>query len=299
MSINYQNIFEKGLLVSLSLRGWCGKSWISDELLKDLPTEIIKGRMDLLMEEDKNFFLEIKKTDLSVISEVKKITIPFPIEGVYFVLEKNVNQLVQLVEKRKEARKKSIEAVVEKYEEGKKRFAEKYPEFYKSAVKCGKYPSKEALRERFKFEFKLFQISIPSSDSLKGIDSGILKVEMDKFKNDISEMKKEVANIICNELLMKAETLKKQSLGDSKPNQKTLNSLNEFFETISGLYSDFVDRKDVLKAVNKFKNTVGTTTAEDLRFDENFKAKFGEKIEEVAKTIQALPNIKHKRAIEF
>lgn len=299
MSINYENIFEKGILVSLSMSCWAGRTKLTDEQLKDLPKEIVRGVSDLLIGDEKQMLQDIMTFDRGTMGLMKTVSLPFPIHGAYFVPAYNLQKAIDMLNQRKEEREKLIEIVSESFEQGMENFKEKYLEYYQVAVKNGKYPNKAEVKNKFGFEYYIFQINLPNAEKTSFVTSELIRQEMNKFKSQIGEMKEEVVNIICNELLNKAETLKKQSLGDGKPNQKTFNSLNEFFDTITTLYSDFVERKDVLKAVDKFKKAIGTTTAEDLRFDESFKAKFGEKIEGIIKTIQVLPDVKRKRAIEF
>jgi hypothetical protein len=299
-TINYENIFQKGVLVNITISCWEGRTKLTKEQLKDLPTEIVRGVTDLLIGDENKLLKEIYGHDHSTRGLVAKMAIPFPISGVYFIPATRLEALLALLETRKADRLLMITDLMNSLESGIEKFKEKFPEYYKIAKDKGKYPSKEELARKFKFDYRIFQISVPDVKGSTFITSDVYKQEMGKFQDEIDEMKREVVNTICNELLVKADRLIKQAT-DGKPNQKTLNSLTEFFGDITNVYSDFIDREDIFKAVDKFKKAVGTTTADDLRFDDDFKAKFAKKIEAVSINLKKLPgvDIKPARAIDF
>ena len=300
MSITAENIFEKGVLVNVKISAFTGRAKLSSKQIeeKDLPTEIVRGVVDLYSGEMRNLLKRIEEHDNKTRNIVWTMSIPFPIDGIYFVSAKNLNLLSERLNVRKEEREKLIEEAAEYIEQGIKEYSERFPEFYEENLKKGKYLNKERFKSKFNFKFNYFQISVPNENSANFITSEIFNEEMKKFKNEINEMKAEVVNIIHAELLTKAKRLLEQST-TTKPNQKTLNTLNEFFDKISNVYSDFIDRKDLEDIIKKFKETVSGVNADDIRTDGTFKKSFAAKIKEVANTLEIMPNVKLQRAIEF
>lgn len=300
MSITAENIFEKGILINLKISAFTGRAKLSSKQIeeKDLPSDIIRGVVDLYAGEMRRLLKQIEEHDNKTRNLVWAMSIPFPIDGIYFVSAKNLNILSEKLKIRQEEREVLIEEAASYIEQGIKEYAEKFPDYYKENLKKGKYLNKERFKSKFKFRFNYFQISIPDEKNTNFITSEIFNEEMIKFKNEIGEMKKEVVNIIHSELLTKANRLLEQST-NTKPNQKTLNTLNDFFEKISDVYSDFLDRKDLLDIIEKFKNTVSNVTADDIRTDEAFKKNFATKIKDVVNTLSIMPDVKLQRAIEF
>lgn len=130
------------------------------------------------------------------------------------------------------------------------------------------------------------------------ISPEMYQTEMRKFRETIEEMKREVVGTIYQELLETTARLKKQCT-DGKPSQRTLNSLNEYLVRIDEVYAGFVDREDLVTAIQKVKAQVLGITAEELRDSDKTRESFRKSISAVMSEIQNLPDIPLKRSIEF
>jgi len=296
-TIDDKNLFSKGLLVNLKMGDWAGRAKLSDDQLKDLPKEIVRGVYDLLAGEDKEALKDLVSFDNKTRNWVKGRTIPFPIDGVYFILGTNIEEVIQYLDERKVEREEIVNGLADRLEGGIKYFADKYPAYYKAAMAKGKYPTRQEFKKKFVFEFKFFQINLPDKN-LSFISPELYKQEMNKFKNEIDVMKQEVINIIYTELLDKTNNLYKQC-ADGKPSQKTLNYLQRFFETVDTVYSDFIDRKDVWEMINKVRKSIEGVEAVDLRTEESLKMSFASDMKKVVKSIKILPDVQLKRAIDI
>lgn len=292
--INEKNIFEKGMLISIRAGAYAGRKKLSDDQLKDLPTEIVRGVYDLFDKDFKRQLNDVSALDLEARNKIRKIAIPFPIDAVFFVVSGKIDEAIEYLDRKKEEREELIQKVLDKYEEAIKTFSEKYPEYYKKAK--NDYPSKAALRARFYFEYQFIKIAAPDKSPI--ISSEQYKKEMAKFKDSINDMKKEVVGTIYQALLESTERLRNQCDG-GKPNQRTLDTLNKFLKQIDEVYADFVDRGDLKGMIAKVKAQVLGVTAEDLRNNEEMKKDFRDAISKVASEIKALPDIPLKRAIDF
>jgi len=292
-TVNYENIFDRGMLINLKMGNWQARNKLSQEDLGDLPKEIVRGVYDLL--DDKEQLDIIVKTQNKLRNKIKGQTVPFPIDGVYFVLGKDIEKVIDMVKEDQIAIIELAKEFGEGYEQKIADYAKKYPSFYEKAK--GKYPSKQEVIARFYVQYRMFQINVPNKN-LSFISPDLYKEEMVKFKNEVEEMKKEVINIIYTELLERVAALSKQC-DDGKPNQRTLNNLGELFEKVENLYGDFIDREDITVMINKVKKMVVGVDAKELRNDEKFKSDFGKRMKKVAAEIKALPDTEMKRSIEF
>jgi hypothetical protein len=274
--------------------GFEGRKKLSKEQLKDLPTEIVRGVHDLFTKEFKDLLAKIWTLDSKIRDTVKAKTIPFPVDGVYFLPSEQIEWAISYLESMGEERKKVIQNAVDVYENAIVLFSEQYPDFYRKAK--GSYPSLSQFQARFYFKYQFLKIAPPDKDSL--LTPEVYKKEMAKFRESIQEMKDEVLGTIAQTLLETTKKLKDQCT-EGKPNQRTLNSLNKFLVKIDEVYSDFVDRKDLQNVIKTIRATVLGVDAESLRKGEDFKKEFKDALNNTAEMIKALPDIPLKRRIDF
>ena len=293
--ITSENIFEKGMLINLSMGGFDGRVKLSKEQLKDFPTEIVRGVHDIFESEFKKLIKEIGRHDGFTRQEIKYMSIPFPIDGIYFIMSKQIEKAIEFLKKREIERIELIQNTIDNYDNAIIKFSEQYPEYYLHAK--GKYPSKERLRERFYFKYQLFAITTPEK-TLGEVSSDLYTEELDKFRKDVSTMKQEVVNIIYTELCDRIKMLQKQC-SDGKPSQKTFNKMTRVLGQIDEIYSDFIDRQDIKDVVEKVKRLVSGVTADNLRDSESFKNEFKTSMAKTFEEIKNLPDTELTRSLEF
>jgi hypothetical protein len=262
--------------------------------LKDLPTEIVRGVHDLFDKEFKELLAKIRTIDMATREGIRDRAIPFPVNSIYFVKSDRISEVIDYLEAKHAERKQCVVDAVAAYDEAIIKFAEGYPDFYKAAQ--GHYISKDEFENRFYFRYQFLKIAAPDQEGL--FSPEVYKKELTKFRESIQEMKKEVLATITQTLLESAETLRDQCT-DGKPNQRTLNSLNRFLAQVDDLYADFIDRDDLKQAIAGIRASVLGVDAESLREIPAFKQEFKDAISAAAKSVQALPDIPLKRAIEF
>ena len=292
--INENNIFEKGMLINLKTGAYAGRKKLSADQLKDLPKEIVRGVHDLFEHAFKEKLEGIMNFDGATRAYVKTFSVPFPIDGVYFLAFEKIDNIIEFLDRRKEQRLEMVEDVLNRYEDAITAFAVKYPDYYKRAK--DKYPSKSRLAERFYFDYQFLKISAPDKSPL--ISAEQYKREMQKFGETISEMKKEVVGTIYQTMIELTERLKRQSK-DGKMNQRTFNNLGKFLEQINDVYADFLDRDDLKAALDKVKKETLGITADGLRDNDAQRKKFNKAISALTEEIKTLPDIELKRSIDF
>ena len=292
--IDEKNIFDKGMLIAIHSGSFQGRKKLSQDQLKDLPTEIVRGVFDMFEKDFKDSLKKIKSMATRARNKVKDMSIPFPIDSVYFLPSMKIKTAIEELDTVWNEREKLIDDTLLGYDKAIQAFRVKYPEFYEKAKNS--YPSKGRIRQRFYFKYQFIKVAPPDKNSL--ISSEQYKEEYSKFKDSISEMKGEVLAIIYSSLLESTTRLKEQCTG-GKPNQRTLNTLNDFLKQVDEVYSDFIDREDMKNTIDKIKKNVLGVTADDLRDSKGFKKKFANEIGVIAKEIKALPDIPLKRSIMF
>ncbi len=294
-NITSENIFEKGMLISLTMGGFDGRMKLSEEQLKDFPTEIVRGVHDIFEKEFKNLLKEINSHDLYTRTKIGEMSIPFPIHGIYFMLSKQIEKTLEFLKIQESERNALIQNATDNYDNGIVKFAEQYPEYYRHAK--GKYPTKTQFKERFYLRYQIFTITQPEK-ALSLISPDIYLNELNKFKTDVSTMKQDVVNIIYTELIDRIKTLQKQCT-DGKPSQKTFNKMNKILAQIDEVYSDFVDRQDIKDMIAKIKTLVTGVTADDIRSSEEFKKEFKNSMAKAFEEIKNLPDAELTRSLDF
>lgn len=293
-TVNENNIFEKGMLISLKLGAYAGRKKLSSDQLENLPKEIVRGVHDLFEKAFKEKLEAISSHDMETRNTLKSKSVPFPIDGVYFLSYDRIEEIINYLDERKLSRIELVKEVLNNYEDAKDAFAKKYPKYYVTAQ--NKYPHKSQLMGRFYFEYQFLKISAPDKNPM--ISPEMYKKEMEKFRHTISVMKQEVVGIIYQSLTDLTLRLKTQSK-DGKMNQRTFNNLHKLLEQIDGTYSEFIDRKDIQDTLKKVKAEIKGMSADMLRDNDLQRNKFHKAISALTKEIQALPDIETKRAIEF
>lgn len=293
--INENNIFQHGILISMKSTRYEGYKRLGEDQLKELPKEIVHGTHDVFEKAYRDKIRVVRFHDHETRSYVKNNSVPFPIDGIYFVPQNKIDKIVQYIEGRIASRNEYIAELKEEYEDAIESFKEKYPDFYKRVQ--GKYLSKEAFAARFTLSYQFIKMSAPSEDD-PFITPEMYQSELRKFRNTIEEMKSEVVATIYEELTELTNRLKEQST-NGKPNQRTFNTVNGFLERVESVYSGFIDRDDIKKILSDVKSSLLGVTAENLRDSEAAKKKFADAIKKVSKDINALPDIPLKRALDI
>lgn len=294
-NINETNIFQKGMLINITMGGYSGRKQLDNDQLQGLPQEIVRGVHDLFGKEFKDMLRELDRHGAESRHEVTNYAIPFPLAGVYFVASERIEKTIANLEKRKAERDELVKIATDNYEAAIENFKEKYPEFYRRAKH--KYLTKEQFASRFYLRYQFIKISAPSEQDAF-VTPEMYKAEMAKFRDTVEEMKKEVLATIYEELVSATERLKHQCT-EGKPNQRTLNNLNIFLDRVDEVYSDFIDREDMKDALKKIKAQILGVSADALRDSDDLKKQFGTEISKIAREIKAMPDIPLTRAIDI
>ena len=295
MKITEKNIFEKGILLQLTIGDYNSHQKMSKEQLKELPTEIVRGSYQLFDKDFKGTLDKIWNYGNQTRMEMGKLSVPFFIHGFDFIPTTNVAKAIEIMEDRKIVRDSMVDSAAEDYEDAKAIFEERYPDYYNAAK--DRYPSKNEFKNKFYMKYRLFQINTPNAESGM-VSPEAYKQEMRKFKESIDEMKADVVSAIYTELVEKTKAIQSQC-EKGKPNQRTLDNLNQFFQRMDDVYADFIDRKDIKDVANKIRAQLLGLDAKSLKDSSLAKDEFKRELAKATEQLKALPDIKLKRALDF
>ena len=294
-TITEANIFETGMLIVLRAGQYAGRRKLDEEQMKGLPTEIVRGVQDMFDAKFKELLAESSAIVMRARGFIANVSIPFPIGNVYFIRNTNIQMVIDFMDERIKERQELVENIVDNYLDAIKRFKAKYPEYYKASK--GKYPSLDELKDKFYMTYQFFQITAPDKNN-KLISPEQYKAENMKFKNAIVQMKEEVLATIYETLLNTTAKLKAQC-DDSKINQTTIDSINRFLLKIDTAYADFIDRKDMKKAIAAIRKEMTGISADSLRSSDSIKEDFVKELQTTINDLKVLPDIPLKRAIQI
>ncbi len=289
--VNVGNIFKSGVLIHATMGTWGCRTKLKEHELGSLPKEIVRGVRDLLV--NKDALQEIVSFDNKTRNLLRDMSIPFVIDGVFFIPGAKIVDADEMLKDRLEQRKELVEAFISEYDAGKDRYKEKYKRYYNES----KYPTKEELRfNKFRFAWRFFKMEVPDKDLLP---TGVYQEEFKKIQDDLFDMKSTVKEMILKEVLEKAARLKEQSGPKGKPNQRTINNIFKFFSKVEEIYADFIDEEEVKEMIENFKKLVDGVDANDLRNEsKKFRTQFSNQVKNVLADATKI-NTESGRAIDL
>jgi hypothetical protein len=282
---------HEGMLCQLDIGRWgANKRLKKDKFGKDLPTEIIRGVQDLL--EDKSLLDDQLSIKRSALGFLRRNSMPFPIDGIFWVPKHKIALLDEEFTKLKEEYEAGTNKIIRNLSKLKKDFERKYPDFYDES----NYPSPSQLRKKYRFHWQFFQFDLP--DKKAGILSPeMYKREKEKFDAMAKEMNDMTLNIIGNALLKKIERLQAQCEGD-KINAGTVSSLERFMRKWEDLWQDNVDSEKFQGIMKSLRIQMARTSADRLKSNEDFRNKAAKKFDQITKQIKKVPDFKLKRKLD-
>lgn len=291
-NIDAENIFSNGVLVSLKTRLWGATGKLESDQFEiideTMDKKYIKTSMTLL--KDTNLIDAMKQTRSAAQRFIKAHSIYFPEKSFSFIPKNLIEYVDENLSKYKFEFLEYGKNLVSKLKELELEFSEKHPKLYDPS----KYPSVEKLESMIAFEYNFRIFSTPDK-KLGIISPEIYKKEMDKFKNDIDQMKKQTINIVCKEIKERIDTLQAQC-ENAKVNNATLKTIENLLDKFDKIWNGFVDEEEIRKMIKDIKLYVKDTDADMYNWDSDFRQMVANKAIKISKTLE---NKDFKRSIEF
>lgn len=282
---------QEGVLCQLKMGRWDASIRLGKDKLGDgIPKEIVRAMQDQI--EDRTLLDDLANVRRSAKGLLKRNSLPFPIDSVFWVAKEKIPFLDKEFTKFKEMNDERLEKLCNAYGTMKKSFRKKYPDFYVAH----KYPTKDRLRKKFYFYHRFFQISVPDK-STKILSPAIYRRETTKLKDMVREMEEMTVNMVGNLLFKRVEKLSSQC-DSGKINGGTVASIERFLERWDDLWHGHVDDKQLKMIMARLKKEMKGTSTERLKNNEDFRLKMGTTLETVMDKIQEIPDFELKRKLD-
>jgi len=287
-----QSQLEEGVLCSLNCGRWAASVRMPKEMIpQNLPKEILRQMQDVL--DDKTLLKDIQ----TVLRRAKRFlqanSIPFPVDGVFFVPKENIEKIDNGFKKYFDEKEVLIERLLNEYATLKARFKNNYPEYYNEKY----YPNKRELRKKFYMKWQFFQFSLPD-EGAKLLSPKLYKREQEKFKTMVKDMEEMTVSLVGNMLHQRLESLAKQC-DSGKINAGTVNAVDRFLSKWDDLWRGHVDDKKMRMVMNQLKRQMKKTNADRLKGNETFRNETGEMINKLMDKLNNVPNFELKRKIDI
>jgi len=283
---------QEGVLCQLRAGRWDASIRLpKSKLGKELPKEIVRAMQDLI--EDKTLLKDLATVRRSAKGLLQRNSLPFPIDGVWWVSKENVNYLDEEFKKFEEMNSKRLEEFLKKYDKMKNDFKSKYPTFYNSK----NYPTKDELRKKYYFRWNFFQISIPDK-STKVLSPSVYKRETEKLRGMVKQMEEMTINLVGNMLHKRIKKLSSQC-ESGKINAGTFNSIELFMKRWDELWRDNVDEKKLKMVMARLKKEMKGASVDRLKGNEEFRENLGSQLETIMKKLHQVPDFTLKRKLDI
>jgi hypothetical protein len=285
------SIFQQGCLVQLKIYGPGFTGKLSDELLADshLPVEITRAMQDRL---DRSLLKERQTLKSKIKTFIENNSIAHPIPGLTFVPKTKIRMVDEKLKELREQDKDIIDRFLIEYPRLQMEFELKYPEYYNPKH----YPPAIELRQKFEFEWRFFQLSIPENSGI--LTPEIYEAEKEKFQKEMEQWRRMILNEVGNALMTRLDSLIQQEQKGTM-NAGTMNAVNTFLEKFDNLWDGFVFSEEMRKLVKDLKQYAGTVERDRIKDNPVMQKDIAAKAKELSAKLENVPDVNLKRAIDF
>ena len=284
---------NEGTLCSIQTGFWgASAKYDKNKLGKDVDKEIVRAMQDLI--DDKTLMDDIRNIQWQAKYLVKNNSMPFPIDGVFFLPKNKIVYINDRLEELLEEFDQRLDKFVRNYLRLIKRFKKNHPKDYRPE----KYPTKKQIKNKYYLRWTFFKIEGP--ENIAGIlDPNEYKRAVSKFQSMVDEMEEMAVNVIANQLFERAEKLYQQCVTGEGLHGKTVGSLNRFLDKWQELWRGNVDNKKMKIIVSRLKKEMKKVEITRLKDNEEFRNEFSNKLGGIIDKIQNMPNVTLKRKLDI
>ena len=285
------SIFQQGCLVQLKIYGPGFTGKLSDELLADshLPVEITRAMQDRL---DRSILKERQTLKSKIKTFIENNSIAHPIPGLTFVPKAKIQMVDEKLKELREQDKDIIDRFLIEYPRLQMEFELKYPDYYNPKY----YPPAIELRQKFEFEWRFFQLSIPENSGI--LTPEIYEAEKEKFQKEMEQWRRMILNEVGSALMTRLDSLIQQEQKGTM-NAGTMNAVNNFLEKFDNLWDGFVFSEEMRKLVGDLKQYAGTVERDRIKDNPVMQKDIAAKANELSAKLESVPDVNLKRAIDI
>lgn len=282
---------HEGSMCNLKIGRWDASAKLpKDKLGKGIPKEIIRAMQDLV--DDRTLLKDLATIRRTAKGELMRHSIPFPVDGVWFVPKEHIPYLDDRFSELKEENDDRVETLIANYGKLKSRMKKKYPSFYRK----DKYPSVAELRKKYYFNWNFFNIGLPNGKA-SVLSPKMYRREQRKFAGMIKEMEEMTVNLVANRLVRRIKKLSSQC-DSGKINAGTVNSIDRFLNKWDELWSGYVDETKMKSIMRQLRSQMKKVDTESLKDSEELREQLGGKISGMISKIKSIPNVQLKRKLD-
>ena len=288
---------SKYYYITLAIRKWGHSAKIEDikafaESL-GLPIQMIKASRDLLPDESSlKSMVTIKNAAKNLLN---KKAINSDLHGWNLIRQENIQSTVDELKILKKQYEEQVEDFLEtRYEKLKEIYRTEYPKAFSESA----YPSKNELKAKFSFDWKLIEMNVGNIESLKDVDPALYKVELKKFKEELDEIRETAKNAMASEILQRVQTLSEQC-EKGKVNGNTLSGIFSFLDRFESVYSDILSKDRVTKIIKEVKMILEDVDSQMFKVDADLRGIIGEEMKKAVTEIKNIPGVKLSRSIDL
>lgn len=283
---------EEGVLCSLKMGRWAASVRMpKSKLGKSVPKEIVRAMQDLI--DDRTLLKDLATIRRSAKGLLLRHSIPFPVNGVFFVPKDQINDLDEKFTEFQAEKEIRLAKLIKNYKKLKKQFKAKYPDYYEEKY----YPSERKLRKKFYFSWQFFQFTLPDKGA-KVLSPAIYKKEQEKFQKMVGQMEEMTISLVGNMLHKRLQRLATQC-DSGKVNAGTVASVDRFLSRWDDLWRGHVDDKKMRVIMAQLKRQMKQASAERLKNNDDFRGETQSKIESLMSKLQNVPNFELKRKLDI
>ena len=290
-------VFNSGVMLTMNMRKWRGVVAVpSEKISSKKNVELYTSKQDILSEDHRKTVQEMQRIAWRVMGYIKSNSIPFPVDGVYFIPKHLITTIHEVLEGYQEQYLALKQEVIELLEEIKDTYQANYPEDYDP----NQYPTRSKLESsiQFSWSFRVFNVPEVEQNGNGLISKEMYEAEVKKVKQDFIQMKEDTLKMVANEMMNRLASLKEQN-DNEKLNQKTINATNALLEKWQEVWKPFVSDRDFLKAMRDIQAFMGKVDKNILNESSRARKKLESNIKEAVETIENIDDLELKRGIEF
>lgn len=284
----YDNVFEKGVLVRYHTRAWEGRKKVHDNpYFEDgVNADMVNITKALIPRETIKEIIRIQNKGRT---EILKASLPFPVEGLYYVPLGKVKELDNTLTRLKAEFEDAVEIFLDNYET----FVEEAKEKLGILFKEDDYPSVDYLRHRFSIHWMYIEIAPPSGRVNQYIS---VAREQEKFVEQMNEFQRTTVNYLRQQVSEMVSHLADRLRDGKIFRNSSVNKIKEFIDDFKE-FNVFGD-KQLEEQIEKLNLLLDGVDPDDLRNYEGERTRIAKALSEVEEQIEnMLVGSRHYRKI--
>lgn len=291
--LDTKNIFKEAVLIQLSATCWQTDKKLPQAMLEEVGnTDYLKGRKLLLPKDATEM---IRQVIGQARHYLRKIALPFPIKGCLLVPKKLIPEIQEKLGNLKWKYDSAVEDFLYNYRQTVLDAKESLGELYDELD----YPSREQLKNRFRFEWRHIVVG-PSNSRV--LPPEIYKDEVEKFQNLMEQARQEAIASLRLEFVDLISNLNDKLKGaeDGRPKRlrdAAVDNLKQFLDSFAdrNLFED----EQLAELVSRCSAIITGTNANQIRTNMQVKENLHNQMQELLDTVQGSLEDLPRRKLRF